>query len=184
MQRDLVERARDGDRDAFSAAAAASIGRLYGLATLLLRDKDLAEDAVQEALLSSWRGIRALRDPDAWDAWLQRGVVRACYRQAERDRQRSLARAKVVLLREPSATDVSGDLAARDEIEQGFRALPIEQRAVVALHFYAGLPLDEVARVMGTPEGTAKSRLHRGLQALKASFAASDRQARQRERSA
>ncbi len=80
MQRELVERARSGDREAFSALAAASISRLYAVANLILRDGDRAQDAVQEALVSAWRDVRALRDPDAWDAWLNRLTVRACYR--------------------------------------------------------------------------------------------------------
>ena len=181
MQRDLVERARDGDREAFSAAAAASIGRLYGIATLILRDRELAQDAVQEALVASWRGVRALRDPEAWDAWLQRSVVRACYRQAQQDRLRVQAAARISVLREPSAREPSVDLAARDQIERGFRDLPIEQRAVVALHFYGGQPIDEVARILGVPAGTAKSRLHRGLEAMRASFAASERLSTERE---
>jgi DNA-binding beta-propeller fold protein YncE len=80
MQRELVERAISGDHDAFSVLARASIGRLYSIATLILRDGDRAQDAVQDALVSAWRDVRAIRDPDAWDAWLHRLTVRACYR--------------------------------------------------------------------------------------------------------
>ncbi len=61
MQRELVERARSGDHDAFSVLARASIGRLYGVATLILRDSDRAQDAVQEALVSAWRDVRAIQ---------------------------------------------------------------------------------------------------------------------------
>jgi len=180
-QRQLVERAREGDRDAFSAAANASIGRLYALATLILRDGDRAQDAVQDALVSSWRGVRALRDPSAWDAWLQRNVVRACYRHARTERRRELTWARVSARDEPSVDDAGSALASRDELEHGFRSLSIDQRAVIVLHHYAGLPLNEVADVLGIPHGTAKSRLHRATQALRATIVAADRLTARRE---
>ena len=81
QQQELVERARAGDHDAFSVLVRASFPRLYAIATLILRDPDRAQDAVQEALVLAWRHVRALRDPDAWDAWLYRTTVRACYRR-------------------------------------------------------------------------------------------------------
>src|ERR1044072_7557945 len=81
MRAELVERTKGGDHEAFAALVRSSIEPLYGTAMLILRDRDSAEDAVQDALLNAWRGLRALRDPDAWDAWLRRLVVRSCYRQ-------------------------------------------------------------------------------------------------------
>ena len=88
MQRELVERARSGDLEAFSDLARASITRLYAVATLILGDRDRAEDAVQDALVLAWQGIHALRDPEAWEAWLHRLTVRACYERAKKERRR------------------------------------------------------------------------------------------------
>ena len=88
MTRELVRRAIEGDHDAFSSLVDASVDRLYGVATLILRDPDRAQDAVQEALVSAWKDVRALRDPDAWDAWLHRITVWACYRVAKKERRR------------------------------------------------------------------------------------------------
>src|SRR5688572_120047 len=90
MQRALVERARDGDLEAFSQLVKASSPRLDGVANLILRDSDRAQDAVQDAFLMAWRDLRALRDPDAWDAWLRRLTVRACYKVARNERRRSV----------------------------------------------------------------------------------------------
>jgi RNA polymerase sigma-70 factor, ECF subfamily len=173
MQRELVERARSGDHDAFSVLARASIGRLYAIATLILRDGDRAQDAVQEALVSAWRDVRAIRDPDAWDAWLHRLTVRACYRVARRERRRDLVELHVTPdeeLLEP--TDMSMRLAERDRLERELGRLPIDQRAVMVLHFYFDLPLTEVAVILDIPAGTAKSRLHRGLTTLRVSIGA------------
>src|SRR6478609_3462338 len=90
MRPELVARARGGDHEAFARLVDGSVDRLYALANLILRDADRAQDAVQEALVSAWRGLRSLRDPEAWDAWLYRLTVWACYRHARRDRRRAV----------------------------------------------------------------------------------------------
>ena len=77
-QRGLVERARKGDHDAFAVLASGSIARLDAAARLILRDGELARDAVQEAMVRSWRDLPTLRDVDRFDAWLHRLLVNAC----------------------------------------------------------------------------------------------------------
>ena len=152
MQRELVERARTGDRDAFSDLARASMDRQYAVATLILRDSDRAQDAVQEALVSAWRDMRALRDPDAWDAWLHRLTVRACYRLARKERRRNLVELHVVPDPEPARPyDLAMSVAERDRMERELDRLPIDQRAVMVLHFYLDLPLTEAADDPGYP---------------------------------
>jgi len=175
MQRDLAIRAREGDHNAFNALAAASIGRLYGIAALILRDRDRAEDATQEALVNAWRDIRGLRQPDSIDAWLNRLVVRACYRQRSSDRRRSVAELHVVPEAEPSLGSHELSIAQRDQIDRGYARLDLDQRAVLVLHHHVGLPLAEVAEILGIPVGTAKSRLFRGLAAMRAALDADDR---------
>jgi RNA polymerase sigma-70 factor, ECF subfamily len=174
MDRALVERARNGDHAAFATLAEAATGRLYGVATLILRDRDRAQDAVQDALVSAWRDVRALRDPDAWDAWIHRLVVRACYREADRHRRRRLL-VDSFDPTPPTVGDGSRDLADRDEIERGFRRLNVEQRAILVLHFHVGLSSAETGLVLGIPEGTARTRLHRALRAMRAALEADAR---------
>ena len=77
-QRALVERARRGDHDAFAALVDPALARLDAAARLILRDPELARDAVQEALIRAWRDLPGLRDPDRFDAWLHRLTVNAC----------------------------------------------------------------------------------------------------------
>ena len=171
MQRELVARAIGGDHEAFTTLVDGSIDRLYAVASLILRDGDRAQDAVQEALVSAWRDLRSLRDPDAWDAWTYRLTVWACYRQARKDRRRTLVELHVTPDREPSTSgDASTVLADRDRLERELGRLPIDQRAVIVLHFYLGLPLTEAAAILDIPAGTAKSRLHRGLQQMRSSM--------------
>lgn len=163
-----------GDHDAFAQLARVSIGRLYAVARLILRDQGQAEDATQEALVAAWRDLSALRDPDRFDAWLHRLLVRACYREARRARSRPVFDVDVRSI-EPAVADDSLSLADRDEIERGFRRLDPEQRAVIVLHFYAGLPLTQVADVLGSPVGTVKSRVHRSIRTLRAALEADAR---------
>jgi RNA polymerase sigma-70 factor, ECF subfamily len=174
MQRDLVERAMAGDHDAFSELARVSIGRLFSAARLILRDDGRAEDATQEALVAAWRDLSALRNPDRFEAWLHRLLVRACFREAKRGRRRWAIESEV----RPLATaepDPALDLADRDQLERGFRRLDPEQRVILVMHYYLGLSLDEAAGALGIPPGTARSRLHRAMAAMRAALDADAR---------
>ena len=173
MQQELVNRAKRGDHDAFTRLVDGSVDRLYTVANLILRDSDRAQDAVQEALVSAWRDLPALRDPEAWDAWLYRLTVWSCYRQAKRERRRTLVETRVM----PDAAldhvdDITPLFVERDRLERELARLPVEQRAVIVTHFYLGCPISEVAEILGIPVGTTKSRLSRGLEALRDAFAA------------
>jgi RNA polymerase sigma-70 factor (ECF subfamily) len=165
-QRSLVERAQHGDHDAFAILARGAVGRLGAAARLILRDPELARDAVQEALIGAWRDIPGLRDPDRFDAWLYRLTVRACLSVARRRRRRP-----VEIDIEPVEIRADGDFAAaiadRDQLDRALRRLDPERRALVVMHLYVGLPLPEVASQLGIPLGTAKSRLNRSLTALR-----------------
>jgi RNA polymerase sigma-70 factor (ECF subfamily) len=165
-QRVLVERARRGDHDAFAELAGAAITRLDAAARMTLRDPELARDAVQEALIRAWRDLPGLRDPDRFDAWLHRLTVHACLDLARRRRRRPI---EVELgPRDFSAPlDTLSDLALRDELDRAMARLEPEHRAVLVLRYYVGLSLPEAARSLGIPLGTAKSRLHRAIAALR-----------------
>jgi RNA polymerase sigma-70 factor, ECF subfamily len=183
MRRDLVERAVSGDHDAFAQLAAAALGRAYNIARLILRDPDLAQDAVQEAFVAAWRDLSGLRDPDRFEAWLTRLVVRSCYREARRRQRFGRFEVEIGSI-EPGLPDESRHIADRDELERGFRHLDPEQRAILVLHFFQGLPLTEVADVLAIPTGTVKSRLHRSMAAIRATLDADARAATLQERRA
>ena len=87
-QTGLVERASQGDHEAFGMLIGEHLARLDTAARLILRDPELARDAVQEATLKAWKNLRGLRDPDRFDAWLHRLLVNACFDLARRRRGR------------------------------------------------------------------------------------------------
>ena len=173
MQRDVVEAARGGDHEAFEALAIAAGDRLFAIACLILRDRQRAEDAVQEALVHAWRELPRLRDSDRFDAWLRRLLVNACADEGRHQRRWST---EVRIIRsEPATEDGANALADRDQLERGFRRLKPEQRAIVVLHFYLGLPVPEIAETLGIPDGTVKSRLHYATATLRAALDADAR---------
>jgi RNA polymerase sigma-70 factor (ECF subfamily) len=168
MQRALVERAQGGDLDAFTELVKAYAPRLHGVAYLILHDIERAQDAVQDALLMGWRDLRALREPDAFEAWLRRLTVRACYGVAKKERRRN--RVELHVTPDPgmgSLPDTSTELVERDWLYGMLGRLAIDQRAVVVLHYYLDLPVNEVAEILDIPYGTAASRLHRGLESMR-----------------
>jgi len=148
-----------GDEEAFASLAVAAGDRLHAVAHRILRDVDLAEDATQQALLTIWRDLPHLRDPARFDAWSYRLLVHACYAQGRRERHWT-PHLRLLPSYEPAQADGSATVIDRDQLERGFRRLSIDHRAVVVLHHYLGLPLVEVAELLGIPAGTARSRLH------------------------
>jgi RNA polymerase sigma-70 factor (ECF subfamily) len=170
---DLVLLAQRGDREAFDVVMLESIDRLYSIARLVAQDADVAEDAVQEALIRCWHDLPTLRDVNRFDAWLRRLLLNSV---AEEFRKRRRFRANVKVLHlEPSITDGSAARADRDELQIAFRRLSIEHRTIIVLHHYLGLSTGEIATSLGIPTGTAKSRLHYAKDALRAALESDSR---------
>ncbi len=165
-RRELVERAGRGDHDAFAVLATAAASRLDAAARLILRDPELARDAVQNALVRAWRDLPGLRDPDRFDAWLHRLLVNSSLDEARRRRRRPIE-VEILPIDEPSARDTAGHLADRDLVERALARLDPQHRALVVLHYYLGYPLPEAAASLGISLPAAKSRLHRAMQGLR-----------------
>ena len=159
-QDELVRRAARGDQEAFAVLAAEAFPRVTGVAQLILRDPELARDAVQETLIRAWRDLRSLRDPSRFDAWLHRAAVRTCLNVARRRRHRPIEARALADSDAPGVPDDSTRIADREVVDAALRRLTPEGRAVIVLHFYLGLSLPETAAALGVPVGTVKSRLH------------------------
>ena len=168
-----LARARAGDRDAFDIVAASVVDRLYTIARLILRDADLAEDAVQEALVRCWRDLSTLRDDAHFDAWIRRLLMNAITDEFRRAGRRRTAIS--MLRREPPAGDPADDIATREQLARGFRRLTLEHRKVLVLRLYLDLSLEETASTLGIPAGTAKSRLHYAIAAMRVALEADAR---------
>lgn len=174
MDDGLVVRARQGDEAAFALLANRIAHRLHGVAYRILRDVALAEDAVQLALLRAWQDLPQLRDPSRFEAWSYRILVRICYAQAKRARKR-LAEVPLTDIDPCAPGDDYSTILERAALERAFMCLSMEQRTVVVLHHYLGLPMSEVATTVGAPLETVRSRLRRALDALRAALEADAR---------
>ena len=156
------------------------LDRAYRLAGLILGNSADAEDATHDAAIRAWQSAGSLRDVDSFDAWFDRIVVNAC-----RDRIRRNRRVRFVPIEpaepaeqqdqqdqrdplEQRAADPFAALLDRDEALGAIRILGPDERAVVVLHYWAGLPLTDVAERLGWPVGTVKTRLHRALETMRA----------------
>jgi len=174
VDREVVEAARSGDREAYADLIRVRGDRLYALAQRILRDVDRADDALQEALVIAWRDLPGLRDPGRFDAWLHRLVVRACLAEATRERRR-IANLRVLPIDVPNAGDDFLSVADRDQLEQGFRRLTPQQRALLVLRHFEGREPTEIAGILAIPVGTVRSRLHHAHRAMRAALDAEDR---------
>ncbi len=171
MPHHLVSTAQRGDHDAFAALITERMPRLYGLAGLITGRRDLAEDAVQDALIKAWRDLPRLREVDKFDAWLHRLLVNACHDQGRRMR-RQRVEAPMVSQQLAGDPDPAHAVIVRDEIERAFRGLSPEDRTVIVLRHYLGLSTREAAAAMGMREGTLKSRMHRAMRSISVAIAA------------
>ena len=169
MDGDLVERARSGDQEAFADLVHQISDTLFGVARRIVRDPGLAEDVLQNALVTIWRKLPHLREVDRFEGWAFRIVVHACYAEARRNR-RWAATVRILPIDRASDADDVQNVSDREELELAFRRLSLDQRSVFVLHHYVGLPLVVVAETLGIPDGTARSRLHYATRALRAAF--------------
>ena len=170
-KRALVEQAAKGDHEAFTGLVTAASARLDAAARLILRDPELARDAVQNTLVRAWRDLPGLRDPDRFDAWLHRLLVNASLDEARRRRRRPIE-VELKSTDEPGGSDSAAHLADRDLVERALVRLDPEHRALVVLHYYLGYPLPDAAMSLGISLPAAKSRLHRAIQGLRRSMTA------------
>ena len=174
MDRDLVERAQAGDREAYVDLIRGRSDRLFAIAYRVLRDVDRAEDALQDALVIAWRDLRGLRDADRFDAWLHKVLVNTCIAHATRERRR-LVNLQVLPVDGPVGPDATLSVADRDQLARGFRRLPPDQRAILVMNHYLGYSPAEIADTLGIPPGTARSRLHHAHRAMRAALEADAR---------
>jgi RNA polymerase sigma-70 factor, ECF subfamily len=173
MDHQLVDRAREGDREAFALIVEASFDRCYEIARRVLGETHLAQDATQQAMLSIWHDLPKLRDSQRFDAWSYRITINACYAEAKR------ARHTIPAIDDSDQHDVMrdeyGTVIDRDQLERAFSRQKLEHRAVLVLRYYLDMSVEEVASTLDIPAGTAKSRIHHALSAMRAALDADDR---------
>jgi RNA polymerase sigma-70 factor (ECF subfamily) len=171
VERQLVERAQQGDPEAFDRLTELIMDRLFSVAFRILRHTQRAEDATQQTLVAIWRQLPQLRDPNRFEAWSYRLLVNASYAEHRRRRQESA----LIEAIQGAMEDPYLSIDDRDQIERGFERLPAEQRAVLVLQHYLNLSHAQMADVLGVPIGTVRSRLHGARTSMRAALDADAR---------
>lgn len=166
-----IRAAQAGDGEAFARLLEPLEARLYQLALGVTGNREDAEDAWQNAMLRAWKGIGRMRDPASFGTWMTKIVVNESRRltrgKTRNERfltplpQDDLTQDLVHGMAHDSTQDLANDLLSY------LRRLPEEQCEAVILRFWLDLTLEEVAAVTGVPTNTAKTRLYRGIEALK-----------------
>ncbi|OGO56702.1 MAG: hypothetical protein A2V85_07700 [Chloroflexi bacterium RBG_16_72_14] len=173
----LVRRAAMGDLGAFDALVADRLDRSFRLAWSILGNEADAADATQEAFVAAWRMLPRLRDTAAFDGWLNRIVVnRARMVRRSRSRRREVQVTAVATgeretvewaaAEGPAQPSESDAVVERDGISRAFGRLRPAERLMLVLHHVEQRPVQEIARTLGIPLGTAKWRLHAARKAL------------------
>jgi RNA polymerase sigma-70 factor (ECF subfamily) len=166
---DLVSRAKAGDRYAFDEVVGPLVDQAFRLAFGMLHDRGAAEDAVQEAAVRSWKKLGNLRPGTELRPWFLGIVANQC-RTVARGRWWSVIRLEVPV--GTGGTEFEDRIVRGADLRAALRTLALEQREVLVLRYYLDLPLEEVAAITGVPVGTVKSRINRGLAAMRPHFEA------------
>lgn len=153
-ERQLVAQVARGDGAAFRELYERFADRVFRYAFTLLRNRHLAEDVVQETMIAVWKGAGRFEGRSQVSTWLF-GIAR---HQAYRV-HRSEAKGERIPEEKAEEPDPSVTVEREARVQRAVAELPLEQREVVFLAFYEGLPYEAIARVQGVPEGTVKSRM-------------------------
>lgn len=167
--RQLAALAVEGDADAFEVIYERHSTAAFSLACRICRQRDVAEDVVQEAFLSGWRNIKRY-DPRRGElrSWLL-GIVHnsgidRLRRSGAHERRRASAEGIEELLEAPDRTDETVEQREQAaEVREALGALPEEQRQVIELAYFGGLTQTEIAAKLAQPVGTVKGRMRLGL---------------------
>lgn len=175
----MIEKVLQGDTDAFGAIVDQYDALMMRTALMIIGDRDIAADAVQDALIQAWQHLSGLRETGALRPWLMRIVVNQCIsykrkaartaafvRQSLADQSTQLA-AKI-------ADDHKGRLERDWDLAETVKRLPPKQQAVIMLHYYQGMTLPSMAEALHISENTLKKRIQAALNNLRRVLRAED----------
>jgi RNA polymerase sigma-70 factor (ECF subfamily) len=163
---EIIRRCQAGDREAFRTVVEKYQNILYGTAYLMTGNRTAAEDHVQEAFLSAWKGVGNFRSGYPLKPWLVRILVNKII-SSQRANQNPMISLDTESFADPAGDDPAEEIAQRDQLRRVMQLLSNEQRQVVLLRYFAGLSLAETAAALGRRQGTVKSQTFRALELLK-----------------
>jgi len=177
--RDLMARLQAGDRDALGPLMERHHLRIYRIALAYLRDRDEAQDAVQETFVKAYQGAARWDGSAEVAPWLSRIAVNHAIDRYRGRRRRLRSETPLddevhgerIAAPAPSPERRAMDREAGEKITAALGALPERQRAVVVLRLYQDMNLDDIARTLDMSLGTVKSSLHRAMRRMRETLA-------------
>ncbi len=175
-EHELIQRARNGEQDAFAVLVAMHADRVYGALRRFGLDRSEADEVVQEVFLRAWRGLERFEERSQLSTWLYRIAYNEAQRRLSRrappgsesdpDRDDAIVRLPESPHLGPEAQTLDREL--EQTVDQALQQLPADWRAAVVLRDIEGLSTQEAARIVGIRQAAFKSRLHRGRMQLRA----------------
>jgi RNA polymerase sigma-70 factor, ECF subfamily len=166
----VLERARDGDHDAFAAVVRLYDRRLRGIAYRVLGDRDRMDDALQEAYVRAFRALPRFRGDARVGTWLFRITYNACLDELARARKTTYVALDELVEQASEGLELEESFDARSEVSAALTELSPDERAVVFLVDVEGFDYTSASRVLGIPVGTVASRLNRARAALRSAL--------------
>ena len=176
--RELVEKAKQGDQSAFEQLVLENQNRAYSLALRLIGDREEAADLAQEAFVKAWQGLPAFRGGSFFSTWLYRLTTNVCIDYLRKKKRREAVEPAVSLDDEDSGwaepADWEGDPQKQLErsergkaLARALERLPEWQRRALVLRELSGLSYQEIAQALELDIGTVKSRISRARLSLR-----------------
>jgi RNA polymerase sigma-70 factor (ECF subfamily) len=163
-ERDLVNRCRQGDDEAFRELVDGYKNLVFALIARTVADRSRAEDLAQEVFLKVHRGLPYFRGEARLSTWIYRIVLNVCAQERGQP-------AAVPIDEEPSEPPSQdrqfSDLELRDRLEKAIARLPEAYRVLIDAHYLQGIQYEALAEAMGLPLGTVKTHLYRAKKQLR-----------------
>jgi len=163
-----VEAARQGDKDCFAQVYECIAPDLYRVALYTLGNSHDAEDVVSEAFIEAYRGIANLRDASSFKPWMMKILSVRCKRKvAEYVKHKNTFDIEGFMSTLSDETDFGQDVSELVTVVGALGRLNSKERQIIALSVIQGYSNKEIAQILGAPQGTVSSKLHRSLVKLR-----------------
>ncbi|MCX7922840.1 MAG: sigma-70 family RNA polymerase sigma factor [Clostridia bacterium] len=167
---DLIKRCQREESDAFDLLYEAYSTKALRTACLLVGNRNIAEDIIQEAFIECFKDIKKLRNPETFEVWFHRLLVRVCWRMSSKERKSVCENLDDSLTETiPCKEDVFKQVEHNQTshvIREAINKLSSPVKTTVILYYYNNLSIKEIAQIMKCFQGTVKSRLHNGRKLL------------------
>lgn len=159
----IINEAKKGNSEAFAALIEQYKIQMYKTAKAILKNEDDVCDAIQEALISSYKNIQNLKQEKYFKTWLIRITINKCYDIIEKNSSNSNKVEKVIIYEEATT---NSNIVDKMDLERALNSIDNDLRTVTVLYYYDDISVKDISDILGIPAGTVKSKLSRAREKL------------------